>query len=535
MNDELKQLSTAVTAGLMTRRDFIARAAALGVTAAAANAMLTTQAKAQDATPVVGGTFRMGVQGGESTNTQDPALWASDVPIAIGQLWGETLVEVAADGSIIGLVAESWEGSEDAKTWRFKIRPNVPFSTGEMVTSMDVMRTMERHSDEDSTSGALGIVQGIESMRTDGDDIFEVTLSVGNADLPYLLADYHLVIQPDGGFDAETAAIGTGAYVMESFEPGVRASATRRSDYWGGSQEEVAHYDSVEVIVLNDATARTAALQSGQVDAINRVEPKIARLLDRAPNLTVKNVSGRGHYVFIAHVDTAPFDNNDLRLALKYAIDREDMVDKILQGYGGIGNDMPINGAYPLFDQTIPQRPHDLERAKFHYDRSGHDGSPIILRVADGAFPGAVDAASLFQQSCEAAGIPLEIKREPNDGYWSEVWNVQPFCASYWGGRPVQDQMYSTAYLSTADWNDTRWKRDEFDAMLLEARAELDIAKRKEIYSKMGTLLNEEGGLILPMFNDFIDAVSNNVVGFEGDPNGPMMNWYAFKTTWKTA
>ena len=116
------------------------------------------------------------------------------------------------------------------------------------------------------------------------------------------------------------------------------------------------------------------------------------------------------------------------------------MVDKILQGFGGIGNDMPINAAYPLFDQTIPQREFDLDKAREHYEKSGHDGSPIVLRTADGAFPGAVDAAALFQASCQAAGIPLEIKREPNDGYWSEVWNKQPFCASYWGGRPVQDQ-----------------------------------------------------------------------------------------------
>jgi peptide/nickel transport system substrate-binding protein len=321
--------------------------------------------------------------------------------------------------------------------------------------------------------------------------------------------------------------------VLETDEPGVRITAKRREGYWGGDQTEVAHFDAVEVIVLNDATARTAALQSGQVDVINRVEPKIAKLLDRAPNLSVQNVSGRGHYVFIAHIDTAPFDNNDLRLALKYALNRQEMVDKILQGYGGIGNDMPINAAYPLFDETIPQREFNLEKAAEHYKKSGHDGSPIILRTADGAFPGAVDAAALFQQSAQAAGIPLEIKREPNDGYWSEVWNVQPFCCSYWGGRPVQDQMYTTAYLSTADWNDTRWKRDDFDAMILAARAEQDQAKRKEIYSKMGRLLNEEGGLMLPMFNDFIDGVSNELQGYVPDPNGDMMNYYAFKHTWK--
>lgn len=529
MSKELELLSSKVTAGKMTRREFMSRAAALGVSAAVASSMLAQPAKA---TPVAGGTYRMGVQGGESTNSQDPASWASDVPIAGGNLWGETLVEVESDGSLSGFVAESWEGSSDAKTWRFKVRQGIEFSNGKTVTAEDVMQTMARHSNEDSKSGALGIVQSITDMRTDG-DVFEVTLDVGNADLPYLMADYHLKIQPNGGFDNPTEAIGTGAYILESDEPGVRMIARRNPNYWGGDQSTTAHYDSVEVITLNDATARTAALQSGQVDSINRVEPKIAKLLDRAPTINVLSTEGRGHYVFIAHIDTAPFDNNDLRLALKYALNREEMVEKILQGYGKVGNDMPINKAYPLFDETIPQREFSLEKAAEHYKKSGHDGSPIILRTADGAFPGAVDAAALFQQSAQAAGIPLEIKREPNDGYWSEVWNVQPFCASYWGGRPVQDQMYTTAYLSTADWNDTRWKRPEFDAMLLEARAELDEAKRKEIYSQMGRMLSNEGGVIVPMFNDFVDALSTNVQGWESDPNGPQMNWYAFKKTWK--
>ncbi len=527
---ELEYYAGRVTDGKMNRREFMGKAAALGISAAMASTLFADAARA--ASPVKGGTFKMGVQGGESTNSQDPALWASDVPIAGGRCWGETLVEVGPDGGLIPKVAESWEGSSDAKTWRFKIRDGMEFSNGKTVTSEDALRTMERHSNEDSQSGALGIVNGIETMRVDG-SILEVTLGVGNADLPYLLADYHLVIQPDGGFENPTGAISTGPYTLESDEPGVRMAFKRNPNYWGGDQDTVAHYDEVEVIVLNDATARTAALQSGQVDAVNRVEPKIAKLLDRAPNLSVKNVSGRGHYVFIMHVDTAPFDVNELRLALKYAINREELVEKILQGYGGVGNDMPINAAYPLFDATIPQREFSPDKAKEHYTKSGHDGSPIILRVADGAFPGAVDAAALFQQSAQAAGIPLEIKREPNDGYWSEVWNKQPFCASYWGGRPVQDQMYTTAYLSTADWNDTRWKRPEFDEMLLSARAELDEAKRKETYSMMGRMLRDQGGLILPMFNDFVDAVSNDVQGWADDPNGPQMNWYAFKRTWK--
>ena len=332
MNDELKYLSTRAVKGLMSRREFMGKAAALGVSAVVANTMLADAAKA--AGPVNGGTFRIGVQGGESTNSQDPALWASDVPIAGGNHWGETLVEVGPDGEIENLVAESFEGSADAKTWRFKVRQGIEFSNGKSVTAEDVMRTMERHTNEDSKSGALGIVQGIESMRVDG-DVFELTLGVGNADMPYLMADYHLMIQPGGGMDNPGAGIGTGPYTIEFDEPGVRHGFKRNENYWDLDNRGFAEFS--EVLVLNDATARTAALQSGQVHLINRVDPKVASLLDRAPNLSVQNVGGPGHYVFIMHVDTAPFDSKELRLALKYAINRQELVDKILFGYGSLG------------------------------------------------------------------------------------------------------------------------------------------------------------------------------------------------------
>jgi peptide/nickel transport system substrate-binding protein len=287
--------------------------------------------------------------------------------------------------------------------------------------------------------------------------------------------------------------------------------------------------------VINDNTARTAALQSGQVHMINRVDPKIISLLAGAPGFGVKSAAGRGHYVFIMECDKPPFDNNDLRMALKLAINREELVEKILGGYGSVGNDFPINAASPLFDETIPQRAHDPAAAAEFYKKSGHDGSPIILQVAETAFPGAMEAAQLFQQTANAAGIPLELKREPDDGYWTNVWNVAPFCASYWGGRPVQDQMYSTAYVSTSEWNDTRFKNARFDELLTAARSELDPVKRKAMYSEMAYLVRDTGGLILPMFNNFVEIVADSVGGWLVDANQELMNGKALQKCWLKA
>jgi peptide/nickel transport system substrate-binding protein len=526
--DELTYLSNLVAKSRLSRRDFLGRSAALGVSVAMAGSLLSTAVRAEG--PVRGGTFKVGMQGGASTDSLDPGLATNQVSAMVNHLWGETLVWLAPDGSPIPVLAEEWVAAPDAKTWTFKIRKGVQFHDGRTLTPQDVAATIERHTDAKSKSGALGILKDIDTIKVDGDTVV-FTLKESNADMPFLMTDYHLVIQPDGGAGAPEAAIGTGPYKLASSEAGVRYNATRFENYW--ETGKVGFAEQVEIVVINDATARIAALQSGQVHMINRIEPKTVPLLKNMRKVTIKNVAGRGFYPFNMFCDTAPFDNKDLRLALKFAMDRETMLKRILFGYGSVGNDTPINKAYPLFED-IEQRNYDPDKAAFHFKKSGHTGS-ILLRTSEVAFPGAVDAAVLYQESAKKGGIDIEVKREPGDGYWSNVWNTQPFATSYWGGRPTQDQMYSTGYLSTADWNDTRFKNVSFDKMLITARGELDEAKRRGMYQDMAVMMRDEGGLIVPMFNDFIDGISENVAGWVDNPAGELMNGDAPLRCWLNA
>jgi peptide/nickel transport system substrate-binding protein len=530
MSDKMTYLAK-LAAGGLNRRTFLSRAGAIGVSAAMANGIYASNAHAAaHMTPRKGGTIRVGIQGGASTDTLDPALAANATASQTIRMWGEPLVELAADGGLDPRVAESFSSSPDATVWTFNVRAGITFSNGQPVTAEDCRATLERHAGEDSKSGALGLLRDITGLRAEGNSLI-VELSAPNADLPYLMTDYHLMIQPNGGKDDPTAAIGTGPYMLRENEQGVRSVWDKNPSHWDDTQ---GHADTIELIVINDDTARVAAIQSGQVHMVNRVPPKVASLVGRMPGIEVKSTAGPGHYVFIMHANTAPFDNKDLRLALKYAMNREEMVEKILFGNGTVGNDTPINSAYPLYSDDIPQRTYDPEMAAKHFAASGHEG-PVLLRTSDNSFPGAPDAAQLFQQSAKAAGIDVQIKREPNDGYWSEVWNNQPFCTSYWGGRPTQDAMFSTAYLSTADWNDTRFFNARFDELLVQARSELDTDKRKAMYREMSMLVREDGGLICPMFNNFVDAVSDDVTGWAPSVGFELMNFYAPARMWLKA
>lgn len=529
MNDFTKYLAGRVTAGGMNRREFMGRAMAAGMTLTAASHLFATSAAAQ--TPKKGGHIKLGLEGGAATDSIDPAKATSQVMFCAVRTWGDTLVETHPETRApIPSLAESWSPSPDAVVWTFKIRKGVQFHNGKEMTTDDVVATLKRHSDDKAESGALGVMKSIKSIENKGGDLV-VTLDSGNADLPQIFTDYHLVIQPNGGVDNPTAGIGTGPYKVTSFQPGVRMTFERHANDW---RSDRGFAETVEFITMNDGTARVAALSSGQVHYINRVDPKTVALLKRAPNVEILTTSGGGHYVFIMHCDTAPFDNNDLRLALKYAINREEMVQRILGGYGKIGNDFPINDTYALFPEGIEQRQYDPDKAAFHYKKSGHNGS-VLLRTSEVAFPGAVDAAALFQQSAKKAGINIEIRREPGDGYWTNVWNKQPFSASYWGSRATQDQFYSMAYLSSADWNDTRFKRPDFDKILIAARSELDEAKRKDMYRQMAMMVRDEGGVILPMFNDYVNASTKQVKGYVNDIGNDMSNGYVATRIWLDA
>ena len=238
---------------------------------------------------------------------------------------------------------------------------------------------------------------------------------------------------------------------------------------------------------------------------------KTVHLLKRRQGITVHSIAGTQHYTFPMRTNIAPFDDNNVRMALKHAINREEMVEKILQGFGVVGNDHPIGPGQRFFAKGLEQRVYDPDKAKHYLKQAGMDSLTVDLSVADAAFVGAVDAGALFAESAKAAGITLNIVREPNDGYWSNVWNKKPFCACYWGGRPVEDQMFSTAYAAGEPWNDTAWEHERFNQLLVAARAEVDEAKRRGMYEEMQQLVRDEGGVIVPMFASYVFATSDKL------------------------
>jgi peptide/nickel transport system substrate-binding protein len=502
----------AMAAGRMGRREFLGRASALGISTALASGTLAELGHAEE--PRKGGDLRLGMSGGSTSDSLNPITYTDMV--SLNQAWQVTngLVEILPNMQAQGELLESWEAKPGAAEWVFNVRKGVEFHNGKTLDADDVLYSINLHRSADSKSPAKAVISGIADVKKVDSHQIAVTLSGGNADLPYILSDYHLIVVPNG-FTDWPHLVGTGGYVLDHYEAGVRSHAKRFANYWKPGR---AFVDTVAITVINDSTARTNALLAGEVHAINRVDRKTVGLLKKNPHLQVVRAAGGQHYPFLMNCDKGPLTDNNIRLALKYAADREKILKTVLRGFGSVGNDHPIPKTDRFFNKELAQRPYDPDKARYYLKQAGLSSFKIDLSTSDAAFPGAVDAAVIYHESAAKAGLDVNVKREPADGYWDNVWMKAPFCLSYWGGRPTADQMLSIAYKSDAPWNDSFWKRPAFDKLLVEARAILDDDKRRPLYWEMQKMIHEDGGNLIPMFADFIDAASTKVHGFKPSP-----------------
>jgi peptide/nickel transport system substrate-binding protein len=480
-----------------------------------------------------GGNLRLGLAGANTSDSWDGRTHSDSfmIMMAHGCVF-DCLTEVGADGQLKGELAESWEASADAKTWTFKLRTGVTFHNGKPFGADDVIASLNMHTAEGAKSAAKPIVSSITEMTKVSDSEITFVLAAGNADFPFLLSDYHILMYPDGQIEEAIAnGIGTGMYKVESFDPGVRATVSRvDSHYKDGT---AGWFDSIEVVAINDSSARMNALMTGQVDAVNRVDFKTEPLMRANPNVNIFEVTGNQHFTFPMLTNLSPYDNLKVLQALKFAVNRQEMVDKVLLGHGAVANDHPIGPANQYYAADIEQNSYDPDRAKALLAEAGMDGLTIDLSASDAAFPGAVDAAQLYQASAKSAGINLNVVQEPADGYRSNVWLKKPWCACYWSGRATEDWMFSTAYESGVPWNDTAWENARFQELLISARAELDSDKRRDQYTEMQMLMSSEGGTVVPMYANYVDAHSTKLTNsgtigntFQMDNSRFMERWW---------
>ncbi|MAM61531.1 ABC transporter substrate-binding protein [Maritimibacter sp. UBA3975] len=515
--DLINRIAAGAKEGRISRRDFMSYSAAAGLTVAGATSLWGTSARAA---PTRGGTFRWGIHDGNTGDTHDPGSYVTRTMIFLAHTHRSYLTMINGDGSLGPDLADSWEANDEASEWTFSLNPNATFGmSGNKVTANDVIASLNHHRGDDTTSAAKALLTDVVEITADGDNTVVVTLLGGNADFPWLMTDYHLAICPandDGTIDWQSGD-GSGPYVIESGEFGVQFSLVRNENWHG----EGAWFDKVDIITLNDPNARQTALVTGDVDSVSQIDLKTMALMQRDPNLQLFNVPSAGAITLPMLCDTAPFDNVDVRNALKLSMNRDEIIEKIMFGAATKANDFHHSPAQPYWPEDIPQRDYDPDQAKSLLKKAGMENLEVNISTADSVTAGAVDMAVLYAEHAKAAGITINVTREPNDGYYSDVWLKKPWCLVSWGARPTPDVMYTLAYKSDAAWNESRWQNERFNELLLQAKAELDDSLRAEMYREMAMLARDDGGTVIPFFNNFVYAARSNV----GTPDSLAASW----------
>ncbi|MEI4196873.1 ABC transporter substrate-binding protein [Roseovarius sp. E0-M6] len=413
-------------------------------------------------------------------------------------------------------LAVSWSANEDATEWTLKLRDGVMFHDGSTFGAEDVVYSLERVLDPDMDSPARSAIAMINKVEAVDDNAIKLTLDGSFADLPLLLMDYRLRIIPEDSGDmiAETG-IGTGPFRVIDFDAEGTTTLEANMDYFEGAPGVA----EMEIIGITDGQARLQALLGGQIDMERGITAQQKVMLEGSDRFNIQTIPTGNWRGLVFRTDVAPFDDPRVRQALRLAADRQGMVDLVMGGGAVVACDTPV-GARDQYRADI-DCPQDIERAKALLAEAGYpDGLDVELHVAT-LEPTWPILAEVYQNQAAAAGIRVNIVQVPSDGFWSEVWMQKDAVTTRWNERPA-DQALNEIYLSTAKWNESYYKDDTFDALLAQARQELDFDKRRALYIQAQEHLWETAGTLIPYHVtrlvgttsrvDNLDAVENNAV-----------------------
>ena len=474
-------------------------------------------------TPKRGGNFRLGVTGGGASDLIDGQTIITKPDQARLACGWETLVNYDAQykltvGGENGGLAE--ELTQDTPTqWTIKLRKGIEFNNGKTLSSADVKYSLQRILDaKQGLFGAAGLAS-IDPNNIEVMDPLTVRLhtSAPDSTIGEQLGQYYNGIVPEGySRTGPLKWVGTGPYVIQSFTPGQQSVANRNKNYWRTGQP---YFDSVTVIDYTEATGQVNALLSGQLDAITDIPFAQIDVAKSNGGLSVLTTQGGGWLPLCMAIDMPPFTDNRVRQAMRLIVDRNAMLEQVLSGNGRIANDLfsPFDACY---DQSIPQREQDIEQAKSLLKAAGMAGATIDLHTTNGA-AGMVDSANVFASQAKAAGITINVHNDPN--YYGNQYLKLAFSVDFWGTRnylpQVANSMLPAGAPYKAPYNETHWPPksgpgSDYIKLYLQARAEVDPAKRCDIIHTMQMEEYQNGGYIIPFFNNLVDSYSNKVAGF---------------------
>lgn len=524
--------------GRINRREFMRFATLLGMSAGVATiaAACGGGGTADEPTAEAGGSTDSGTDSGTDTGSETAAsgpkrggTWRSSMNLQgldhparlswveganIVRQLGEYLTETGVDNITRPYLLESWEANDTVDEWTLNLRQGIKFNNGDELTADDVMFTMGEWLNPDVGSSMLGLLSPVLSGMSDVEKVDDYTIKLhltqSNIAIPEFLFHYPaIVLHRNFEGDIIRQPVGTGAFTLEEYAEGERAVFKRREDYWRMGEDglPLPYLDEL-IYVSSDKDAGVAALQSGQVDTMYDPRPSDWQALKEVDGLTVRPVTTAQCLVLRMRVDLEPWNDNRVRTALKMCQNREQIFQLAYFSEGELSIDAHVAPVQPAYaEKPIPAYDPEGARALLE-EYAAEKGLELPLQVTlatknDQAEP---EIAQALKEQAAAGGFDIALDITEPNGYWSR-WTEVDLGITSWTHRPVAVMLLPLAYTEEAigNWNETRWVDEEFEDVLRQAQATLDVEERRGLMSQIEDIMQDRG----PIGNSFWKNIWN--------------------------
>ncbi|WP_390912126.1 ABC transporter substrate-binding protein [Pseudosulfitobacter sp. SM2401] len=509
----------------VNRREFLALASAFGATAATAYGMLGMATPAMADGHKTGGTIRYQT---EVRALKDPRTYDWSQIANFSRGWLEYLVSYENDGTFKPQLLESWEVSEDAKTYVLNVRKGVKWNDGSDFTAEDVARNITGWCDKDVEGNSMAgrfatLINADTNKALDGaivvTDSHTVTLNLPGADISLIpgMADYPAAIVP-ASYTAETALsnpVGTGPYKPESLEVGVKGVLVRNEDHTWWNAGNGAYIDRIEYIDYGtDPSAFVAAAEADEIDMTYSIEGEFIDVFDTLDGWVNNSVVTAATIVIrpnqLAEVDgKKPYADKRVRQAIAMAVDNSVLLELGVAGRGVTAENHHVGPMHPEYAE-LPERKVDPAGAKALMEEAGMADFEHELMSIDDAWR--KDTTDAVAAQLRDAGIKVKRTILPGSTFWND-WSKYPFSSTNWNHRPLGVQVWALAYRSGEAWNEFGWSNTEFDNILTEALATPDVEARRALMVKGQALVQEEGVTIQPYWRSLYNHTRDGLVG----------------------